>query len=481
MNSQILIVDDEESIRVLLKDILEDEGFRVLSAAHSEEAEYLLNKAGKDVQLCVLDIWLENSEKDGIELLETIKKNNPDLPVLMISGHGNVETAVQAIKKGAYDFIEKPFKTDRLLLTLNRAIEAAELRRENKALKHGKHKNNTSLIAKSNAMIHLESSIKRIAPTDSRVLITGEAGTGKDLLARLIHFSSKRKNKPYLALNCATLAPDRLEAELFGEITKDDLHIPGLLEQANHGTLFLDQIADMPLETQNKIVRVLQDQQFRPVGGTKEITVDVRIIAASNKDLSKLIYQGTFREDLYYRLNVMPITMPSLSERVEDIPELAQLFISKSAESEGLKPKKLDEALINKLRHTHWPGNVRQLKNVIEWMLIMHSSDEKDTLTLEHLPPEMSDGKQGTASNVTPIIDKQQAKIMALPLREARNAFEKEYLASQMVKFNGNISKTADFIGMERSALHRKLKSLGLDQDKNLVETINVEKTQSGV
>lgn len=468
MKPRILIVDDEEDIRNLLKEILEEEGFQTFCAAHSEETELILSKHLGSIDLAILDIWLENSDKDGIQLLEDIKSQASDLPVLMISGHGNVETAVQSIKKGAYDFIEKPFKTDRLLLTINRALEVSALRQENSALKENKSHSKHELIGGSSAVSQLQAELDRVAPSESRVFISGEAGSGKDMLARLLHKKSKRFDKPYLALNCATLNPERIEAELFGEkLTSSDFHTQGLLEKADGGTLFLDQVADMPIETQGKIVRVLQEQRFRPVGSIEEITVNVRIIAASSRDIRKMIDEGHFREDLYYRLNVVPLYMPNLRERVQDIPDLAQFFMNKSAKAEGLKPKKLDLKLLSALQHMRWPGNVRQLKNVLEWMLIMYADIEDTHLSLKHLPTEFQNTSSDAFDQISEFgMQSNFSEALNLPLKEARNAFEKEYLESQLTKFNGNVSKTADFIGMERSALHRKLKSLGLDQAK---------------
>lgn len=384
----------------------------------------------------------------------------------MISGHGNIETAVSAIKLGAYDFIEKPFKSDRLLHVVERALEATRLRRENEELIRKSGGKSRELVAKSAAMIQLRQSLDKIAPTRSRVLITGAAGVGKEVIARLIHELSPRVNAPFMILNSATMAPERLEIELFGveddKVNNNKNSRFGILEQAHGGTLFLDEIADMPMETQGKILRVLVDQSFQRVGGSERIKVDVRVISSSCKNLDEIREKGQLREDLYHRLNVVPLTVPPLSERPEDIAPLARHFIKTFAENAGLPDKKIGDDAIAVLQSSHWPGNVRQLKNVVENTMILSKGNEGGTITADMIPREQEGGTKNTANADF------NMEIMTLPLREARERFERQYLETQINRFGGNISRTASFIGMERSALHRKLKSLGVQNgDKN--------------
>ncbi len=460
-NHDILIVDDEQDIREMIKGVLEDESFTTRAVGTDTDAIQAIRD--KRPSLVILDIWLQGSKLDGIQILEQIKKEYPGLPAVMISGHGSIEAAVRAIKIGAYDFIEKPFKAERLLLVIRRAIEAAQLARENEELKT-RFGRDMDLTGKSQAVQTMRQCIERVAPTNSRVLITGPAGSGKEIVARMIHNTSKRVNGPFVALNCATMRPDRLEIELFGtEVRKEAMsdggnwRKVGTLEQAHNGTLFLDEVADMPLETQGKIVRALQDQTFQRVGGNTPIKVDVRILAASNRNLQELMAQGRFRQDLYYRLNVVPITVPALSQRREDIPELAKVFIERAAETAGIPARRLTEDAVAALQAYDWPGNVRQLRNVIEWILIMAAGSSGEPIGADLLPPDIS--------SATPDIMRhdRSAEIMTLPLRDAREVFEREYLLAQVTRFGGNISRTAAFIGMERSALHRKLKSLGVN------------------
>jgi two-component system, NtrC family, nitrogen regulation response regulator NtrX len=454
MAKEILIVDDEVDIRMLITGILQDEAYETRDAGDSDSALELLRQRQPD--LVVLDIWLQNSTLDGMEMLVEIKRDYPSLPVVMISGHGNIETAVNAIKLGAYDFIEKPFKSDRLLLIVQRAIEAAELRNENANLRL-RMGQPSDLIGSSPWYHHVTQSIRKVAPTGSRVLITGPAGAGKEVVARNLHSSSQRAAAPFVALNCATMHPDRLEPELFGiESDENDDGKVGTFERAHGGTLFLDEVADMPLETQGKIVRVLQEQTFQRVGGDQRIAVDVRVIAATNRDLPGLIADGQFREDLFYRLNVVPITVPALRERREDIPELVAYFMARAAESAGLPPRQLSDDALATLRAYEWPGNVRQLRNVIEWVLIMAPGRSQDLVRPDMLPPEIG------ASSPASLPGETGEEIMSLPLREAREVFERKYLEAQVMRFGGNISRTATFVGMERSALHRKLRSLGV-------------------
>lgn len=451
----ILIVDDEEDIRRLIQGILEDEGYTVRQAATVEQAlEQVKTRAPS---LAILDIWLKQGDDDGLKLLTRIKEDHPILPVLMISGHGTIETAVSAIKMGAYDFIEKPFKTDRLLLMISRALENAQLKRENQQLRQ-KAETPSELTGPSSAVIALKQVLERVGPTNSRVLITGQPGTGKDLAARVIHKMSARASGPFMMLNCATLLPERLEVELFGSV--DGIHgepgKTGVLEQAHGGTLLLDEVADMPLETQGKIVRVLQEQKFTRVGAKDPVQVDVRILASTNRDLQEAMHEGSFRQDLYYRLNVVPIRMPSLNERADDIPALTQWFLNQYAQQNGIAAREMSEGALVAMQAYDWPGNVRQLRNTVEWVMIMNAAST-DPIRPDQLPPEITGAHSGEAAGRAIGGD-----LVLMPLREAREQFEKDYLEAQVKRFQGNISKTAQFIGMERSALHRKLKSLGI-------------------
>jgi two-component system nitrogen regulation response regulator NtrX len=456
MAHDIIVVDDEADIRALMCGILADEGYETRQAGNSTEA--LAAIRSRQPSLVILDIWLQGSELDGLEILKLVKRELPQLPVIMISGHGNIETAVAAIKIGAYDFIEKPFKSDRLLLLVERAIEAARLRRENEELKQ-RAGGEDDLIGSSHATAQLRQQIERIAPTNSRVLITGAPGVGKEVVARLLHAQSRRAKGPLVVLSCATMRPERFEPELFGiEAGIEAPEAPrkvGTFEQAHGGTLFLDEVADMPLETQGKIVRALQDQTFERVGGTR-VKVDVRVIASTNRDLALEIAAGRFREDLYYRLAVVPLQVPSLRQRIEDIPALAHHFMARAAEAARLPPREFGADAIAALQAYEWPGNVRQLKNAIDWTLIMAPGSASDAIRADMLPAEIG--------AIAPAVVKwdKGGELMALPLRDAREMFEREYLLAQITRFGGNISRTAAFVGMERSALHRKLKSLGV-------------------
>jgi len=456
MARDILIVDDEADIRLLIAGILRDEGYQTREAADSTAAMAAIH--ARRPNLLILDIWLQNSRLDGLELLEAIRVEHPALPVVMISGHGNIETAVTAIKRGAYDFIEKPFKADRLLLVVERAIEAARLRRENEELRL-RAGGETELIGESPGVALIRQAIERVAPTGSRVLITGAPGSGKEVVARSLHNRSKRAGGPFVAVNCATLRPDRLEVELFGtEAGAEGPDSPskvGTLEQAHGGTLLLDEVADMPLETQGKIVRVLQDQTFERVGGNHLVEVDVRIIASTNRDLAAEMNAGRFRQDLFYRLNVVPIRVPPLRERREDIALLARYFMTHSAEVAGLPPRQLGDDAIAVLQAYAWPGNIRQLRNVTDWLLIMAPGEAGSLIQADMLPPDIG------AVAPSPQRGDGIAEMMSLPLRDARELFERRYLDAQITRFGGNISRTAAFVGMERSALHRKLRLLG--------------------
>ncbi|MGQ9366103.1 nitrogen assimilation response regulator NtrX [Azospirillum sp. A39] len=466
MAHDILIVDDEADIRMLIAGILNDEGMKTREAGDSDQA--FAQVSARRPNLVVLDIWLQGSKLDGLQILERLIRDHPNLPVIMISGHGTIETAVSAIKMGAYDFIEKPFKADRLLLMVERAIEAARLKRENQELKL-RAGGEVELIGRSSTIGQVRQAIEKVAPTGSRVLITGPAGSGKEVVARLIHARSRRTGGPFVGLNCATMRPDRLEMELFGtEAGVDGTgRKTGTFEQAHTGTLLLDEVADMPLETQGKIVRALQEQTFERVGGGHRVEVDVRVIATSNRDLQAEIEQGRFRQDLFYRLAVVPIRVPSLAERREDIPLLARHFMQRSAEAAGLPAREFGEDAMAALQAYDWPGNVRQLRNVVDWLLIMAQGDPKEPIRADMLPPEIG--------AITPTVLKwdKGGEIMGLPLRDAREVFEREYLLAQVTRFGGNISRTAAFVGMERSALHRKLKSLGVhgnDKGKPFVD-----------
>ncbi|MBY0564542.1 MAG: sigma-54 dependent transcriptional regulator [Hyphomonadaceae bacterium] len=454
MAQDILVIDDEADIRDLVSGILEDEGAHVRTARDSDEAIDALRK--RTPSLVVLDIWLQGSRIDGLELLSLFKEIDPDLPVVVISGHGTIETAVAAIRKGAYDFVEKPFTAERITLVVRRALEAARLKRENVELK-ARSVASDELIGSSPAMATLRNAIDRVAQTNSRVLVTGPAGSGKELVARLLHQKSPRASGAFVAINAASIAPERMESELFGEEGADGRPRKiGVFEQAHGGTLFLDEVGDMPLETQSKILRVLVDQRFRRLGGDTDVQVNVRVVSSASRDLADDISQQRFREDLYHRLNVVPLRAPGLSERREDIPELAGYFVGRLAGMSGVPARQIGEDALAALQAADWPGNVRQLRNVIERILILATGDPNTPVTVDTLPPDAWPSA-GAAKH-----DGLQ-QVIGLPLRDARERFEREYLNVQITRFGGNISRTAAFIGMERSALHRKLKSLGVE------------------
>jgi two-component system nitrogen regulation response regulator NtrX len=460
MPGDILIVDDEPAVRDAIAAILSDEGYGVRHAADGPSA--LAEIESRPPALVLLDIWLEGSRLDGLQVLDEIRRSSADLPVIVISGHGTIETAVTAIKKGAYDFLEKPFNADRLLVLIERAREAARLKRENAELKL-KLGDERELIGRAPAIQQVRNAIQRVALTGSRVLISGPPGVGKEIVARLIHISSRRSEAPFVVINAATMAPERMEVELFGceagFLGPDRPRQLGTFERAHGGTLLLDEVADMPLETQGKILRVLQEQSFLRLGGQRRIEVDVRVIAASNRDLQSEIAAGRFREDLFYRLNVVPIRVPALCERRADIPILAGYFMARAAEAAGLPARRLSPEALALLQSADWPGNVRQLRNVLEWLLIMAPGDAKAEIGVDCLPPEFIETATaglGATSN---------GELMVLPIREAREHFERAYLQAQLERFSGNISRTASFVGMERSALHRKLKSLNIHAD----------------
>lgn len=453
MAAEILVVDDEEDIRELVAGILSDEGHETRTAKDADTALQAID--ARMPRLVFLDIWLQGSRLDGLSLLDEIRTQFPDLPVVMISGHGNIETAVSAIKRGAYDFIEKPFKSDRLVLVAERALETSRLRKEVTELRK-KSSDSLELIGASQAMNQLKQAIERIAPTNSRVMIFGASGSGKEMAARAIHQLSPRANGPFITVNAATITPERMEIELFGtEMTGGERKI-GALEEAHGGVLYIDEVADMPRETQNKILRVLVDQSFERVGGNKRVKVDIRIISSTAQNLEAMIAEGRFREDLFHRLAVVPLSIPPLADRREDIPALVNFFVKQLTEQAGIKPRKIGDDAMAVLQSHGWPGNVRQLRNNVERLLILARGDDTDSeITASLLPSEVGD--------MLPRVPTQSDQhIMSLPLREAREVFEKEYLIAQINRFGGNISKTSEFVGMERSALHRKLKSLGV-------------------
>ncbi len=460
MAHEILIIDDEPDIRLLVDGILRDEGYETRLAGNADTA--IAAFRNRLPALVILDIWLQGSRLDGLGILDVLHAEAPDVPVVMMSGHGTIETAVAAIQHGAYDFIEKPFQSDRLLLVIRRALEAARLARENAELRL-RAGPETALIGDSASVTGLRQAIDKVAPTGSRVLITGPAGAGKEVVARLIHARSRRAGGPFVVLNCAILHPARFEEELFGiEAGADGSGQPrrtGVLERAHTGTLLLDEVSDMPIETQGKIVRALQDQTFERLGGSGRVKVDVRVIATSNRDLQAEIAAGRFREDLYYRLAVVPLRVASLRERREDVPALARHFLQRSAELSGQPARELSADAVAALQSYDWPGNVRQLRNLVDWLMIMAPGGAADPIRGDMLPPEIG------ASAPALFTADPSADVMALPLREARDMFETQYLQAQLLRFGGNISRTAGFVGMERSALHRKLKQLGINSD----------------
>lgn len=455
MSFEILVIDDEADIRELVSDILSDSGYSVRTAKNSSTAFEAI--AEKLPSALVLDIWLKNSELDGLGILETVKRKYPEIPVIMISGHGNIETAVNSLRMGAYDYIEKPFKQDRLLHVLKRAIETARLKAENSELKM-RVGSSRMFIGNATCMVQLRQSIEKVAPTGSRVFVAGPAGSGKEVIARNIHEKSHRKKGPFVVLSVSSISPDVIDQELFGTEESNDINAPprkvGIFEQANGGTLFIDEVTDIPVSVQGKLVRFLQDKTLQRVGGTRKIESDVRVIAATNKDIQEEIKLGRMREDLYYRLNVVPLRAPALRERREDIPMLCDYFLAQASEAAKIPPRKLSDDAIAAMQSYDWPGNVRQLRNVIEWLLIMCPGGSNDSISSDLLPREIF---SSTPASITPEVN---PDIMSMKLREAREVFERQYLAAQINRFGGNISRTASFIGMERSALHRKLKSL---------------------
>ncbi|KGJ04795.1 two-component system, NtrC family, nitrogen regulation response regulator NtrX [Paracoccus halophilus] len=448
--SDILIVDDERDIRELISDILRDEGYATRLAANSDQAMTELN--AEEPALMILDIWLKDSKMDGIDILKQVKRNNPDVPVVIISGHGNIEIAVAAIKQGAYDFIEKPFNIDQLLVVIRRAMETSRLRHENATLKRGEARA-AEMLGNSPPYRRLRDQLDKVAKSNGRVMLTGEPGAGKEIAARYIHAQSPRARAPFVTVSCATIEPEHMEEVLFGRESAERGIEPGLLEQAHGGVIYFDEVADMPLGTQPKILRVLTEQQFQRAGGSDKVRVDLRVISSTNRDLAAEIAAGRFRQELYDRLNVVPVAVPSLAERREDIPMLAEYFIEQFHATQGLPLRELPEETSAALQAMNWPGNIRQLRNVIERVLIL--GDGTGPIQPSELETRNGGAGAGEALALGP-------QITSLALREARELFEREYLLAQINRFGGNISRTAQFVSMERSALHRKLKSLGV-------------------
>ncbi|MEY4780947.1 MAG: hypothetical protein RLZZ607_2260 [Pseudomonadota bacterium] len=461
--TNILIVDDEKDIRDLIGDILKDEGYSIRLAGNSDDCMAEIND--EVPSLMILDIWLKDSRMDGIDILKSVKRDNPDVPVVIISGHGNIEIAVAAIKQGAYDFIEKPFNIDQLMVVVSRAMETSRLRRENADLRR-RDVTASDLLGSSPAFKGLKLQLDKVTKSNGRVMLSGPAGSGKELAARFIHSNSGRASAPFVSVSSATIEPERMEEVLFGRETPERGVEKGLLEQAHGGVVYFDEVADMPLGTQSKILRVLTEQQFTRVGGADKVRVDLRVVSSTSRELRTEIAQGRFRQELYDRLNVVPIQVPSLEERREDIPELTTHFIEMFHRSQGLPLRSLSPDAEALLQTMTWPGNVRQLRNVIERVLIL--GDGTGPIAAHELPSQETTGDSGNRYVVG-------GTIATLPLREAREMFEREYLLAQINRFGGNISKTAGFVGMERSALHRKLKSLGVvssgkggeDEDEN--------------
>ncbi|MEL7257425.1 MAG: sigma-54 dependent transcriptional regulator [Pseudomonadota bacterium] len=448
--SDILIVDDERDIRELISDILKDEGFTTRLAGNSDEA--MAAVAEERPGLMILDIWLKDSNMDGIDILKCIKRDYPEVPVVIISGHGNIEIAVAAIKQGAYDFIEKPFNIDQLMVVIRRSMETSRLRRENLALKQQSN-GPAEMLGESPAFRTLISQLDKVTKSNGRVMLTGPAGCGKELAARYIHANSNRADGPFVCVGCASIEPDRMEEVLFGRESEEGGTTPGLLEEANGGVIYFDEVADMPLGTQSKILRVLVDQTFLRVGGSDKVQVDLRVISSTNRNLEAEIEADRFRRELYHRLNVVPIDVPSLEDRREDVPDLAAYFIETLSREQGLPHRALSSEASALLQTMSWPGNIRQLRNVVERILIL--GEATGDIEAREIPGE----SEGPAEDGRVVLS---GTIATLPLREAREAFEREYLMTQISRFGGNISRTAEFVGMERSALHRKLKSLGV-------------------
>ncbi len=449
MSIEILIVDDNSDIRNILNDLITDAGYQTRLAANYNQALNEIDKKMPDV--AILDVKLDKGDNDGIQLLTHIKSKNTDVPVIMISGHANIEMAVNSLKHGAFEFVEKPFDKTRLLNFISRAVENLNLKTQNKEYEN-KLFSSYELIGESKNIVNIKDQIDKISVTESRIFINGPSGSGKELIARKIHKNSKRKNKPFVIINGALLDNNKYDLELFGEEKNDGSISYGALEKANNGTLLVDQVSEIPLSIQSKILRVLTDQKFKRVNGNNDINVDVRLICSSSKDLKQEIELGNFREDLFHRLNVFEINIKPLSERISDIPLLIKYFSNKISKSYNIKNLEIDENNSYILNH-NWHGNVRELRNLIERIAILQPDTQEKISNII---------KESLKSGV--INSKFSENSLSVPLKEAREKFEKEYLSLQLKKFNGNISKTATFVGMERSALHRKLKGLGIKE-----------------
>ena len=458
MALDILIVDDERDIRELVAGVLGDEGYECRTAADSTGALAAVDE--RRPSLVLLDVWLHGSEMDGLETLDAIKAREPDLPVIIFSGHGNIDTAVSAVGRGAMDFIEKPFEAERLLLLVERATETERLRRENTQLRE-MNLGEPEFTGNSSAINTVRATLKRVANTGSRVMISGPAGAGKEVAARMLHSWSNRGDGAFVLVNSARITPERFEQELFGEEVDGKQVKPGLFELADGGTLYLDEVADMPLSTQARILRVLTEQSFVRVGGSRQIGVDVRVVSSTSRDLAVEMEEKRFREDLFYRLNVVPVAIPSLAERRDDIPSLTNQFFARYSSEQGIAPPEISQEAMAALQAYDWPGNVRQLRNVVERTIIMTPRDRLGVVEPDMLPGEITGGRLASSGEGL-------TAMMGVPLREARETFEREYLTIQIRRFSGNISKTATFIGMERSALHRKLKLLGMADRRDM-------------
>ncbi len=450
MTNEILVIDDNLDIRLLISGILKDNGYAVREAANFDQALAEINKKVPDV--AIIDVKLDKGDNDGIELLNHLKKIDEDVPAIMISGHANVQMAVDSLKLGAFEFMQKPFSTDRLLNFVNRAIENIDLKKEKQVLEN-KLFSSYEIVGQSIKIEKIRNLVSKLSSTESRVFICGPAGSGKELVARQIHKKSQRSNNPFVVVNGALLDPEKYELELFGSENSNGTINYGFFEKAKNGTLLIDEVSEIPLATQAKILRVLIDQKFKRVGGSNEINVNVRIISTSSKIIREEVDKGNFREDLYHRLNVVPILLPALKERTEDIPELLDYFSKKISELNGISETKLD-GNFNLFYKYNWPGNVRELRNLVERISILSVNEKKiDINSLVHDALSQKDNEDSIDS---------YENVFSYPLKEARERFEKDYLTSQIKKHKGNISKTAEFIGMERSALHRKLKTLGI-------------------
>jgi two-component system, NtrC family, nitrogen regulation response regulator NtrX len=460
MALDILIVDDEDDIRDLIAGILEDEGYETRQA---HDADSALNEvARRRPSLVFLDIWMQASRLDGLQLLDELQSQHPDVPVVMISGHGNIETAVSAIRRGAYDYIEKPFKIDRLLLITQRAMEATRLKSEIADLRERSNGKSADMVGASPALITVKATIDKSAPTNSRIFISGPSGAGKGLCARMIHQKSSRADAPFVEINCSLYSPDEVQVVLFGRETREKTGTlrteVGALERAHGGTLYLSEVATLPASAQAALLRTLVENRFNRMGGAVAVPIDVRIISSSSQNVAQLIETGQFRSDLFHRLAIVPLQITPLRERREDVPALVALFVDQVSRMHSIKALTVGDDAIAVLQAQEWPGNARQLRNSIERLMILVKDQAPDDgiITASMLPSDIGE--------VLPTVGDTDASahLMSLPLREAREVFERQYLLAQIERFGGNISKTAEFVGMERSALHRKIKTLGL-------------------